>query len=128
MTLRDRVVKAWDGIDAHGRDTATGWLVPARILNLIRPDEWLGPGELSGPWTDISHAPKDGTPVDLWVTNDEGGFRVTDARWTRPVGLNDETWCIIEPDFGWNYVSYPDNKGERITHYMSIPADPGETK
>jgi hypothetical protein len=60
MTLRERVMKAWEGIDPHGRDEQTGWLVPARILNLIRPDEWIGPGETAGPWLPIDSAPKDG--------------------------------------------------------------------
>lgn len=79
---------------------------------------------MSGVWVSIEHAPRDGTPVDLWVRDGDTGSRVTDARWKRPAGLDVEAWCILVPDFGWDHVVWPDSTRRCITHFMLIPEGP----
>lgn len=38
-------------------------------------------------WQDISTAPRNGAPVDLWCGNSEIPRRVTDVQWREPTGL-----------------------------------------
>lgn len=68
-------------------------------------------------WTAIEFAPKDGTLVDLWVTDGKEQYRQTDCRWNSSLS----TWVAVDDD-GWEtslelYAIYP-------TNYMPIPAGP----
>ncbi len=78
-------------------------------------------------WISIEHAPKDGTAVDLWGTDQESGGTPAlwrNARWyAGHVGHCDvghdrppiEAWFIVED--GYRIRIWP-------SHYMEIPAGP----
>jgi len=56
-------------------------------------------------WKTIDSAPRDGTPVDLWV---KYGFRVTEQWW------DDEDKCWVGNLFG----------DDVVTHWMPLPNQP----
>lgn len=80
-------------------------------------------------WQPIESAPKDGTPVDLWLGNAEFPDRLTDATYRK--SSDSEWWVhggdsIDNPDaeywfcgFGWPLV------GDNVpTHWMPRPTPP----
>ncbi|WP_043062357.1 hypothetical protein [Brucella anthropi] len=78
-------------------------------------------------WKDISEAPTDGSPVDLWRVNIEHGYgdRVADA-W-----FEDNRWMMDTGEFDapadGSSSDYP-SPDWKITHFMKRPIGPnGET-
>jgi len=74
-----------------------------------------GVTEPASPWRDIESAPKDGTYIDLWISN---GERIPDARW------NDrqrrwEVWSLGDYD-GMEFVAIAGDP----THWMPLPEPP----
>lgn len=105
-------------------------------------------------WQDIATAPKDGTPVDLWMVNDEGHeWRVTDAQYVE--SRDDELheydtsgrrtvqafkcsgWQAPNQDHGeWGWCDQPERFNTKLgrmmftkpTHWMPVPLPPTEGK
>lgn len=72
-------------------------------------------------WQDISTAPMDGTPVDLWVTDSEYPLRKNDHRVCDAVWRDeDDDWFDQE-----TRVSLSD-LGFQATHWMPPPRAPGD--
>jgi hypothetical protein len=67
-------------------------------------------------WQPIATAPRDGTPVDLWVKATGCEFRITDFKWrgNQWVGLTSD-----EP-ISWHFG----NVGMEVTHWMQPPSKP----
>jgi hypothetical protein len=63
-------------------------------------------------WKPISTAPKDGTPVDVWVNDYGDQFRVADAWWHATLG----SWMTRD---GSKILGV-------VTHYMPLPPPPTE--
>src|SRR5574343_444311 len=69
---------------------------------------------LMSEWQDIATAPKDGTPVDLWVH----GGRLADAEWSD----RKQAWVVWGQD---EFESGADVKiNGRPTHWMPLPSPP----
>jgi hypothetical protein len=77
-------------------------------------------------WQPIETAPKDGTPLDLWVVDiftdgrpqDEG--RHADAVW------RDDAWRYLDP-IACDYVSVEEEWADGktvVTHWMPLPEPP----
>ena len=70
-------------------------------------------------WQDISTAPRDGTPVDLWGRNhlryDKKGERICNVK-----------WGVVRNLFGGEREDWQHGRGEDFepTHYMLIPTPP----
>lgn len=62
-------------------------------------------------WRSIETAPKDGTPVDLWLSAGDRGWRIADCSWS-----DDSGWIDAE------YQRTP--KMLTVTHWMPIPEGP----
>ncbi len=68
----------------------------------------LARAALDSQWLDISEAPRDGTPVDLWWVSDDGngGCRLTDFRWRAAGHWIDESGTVIL-DYQLTHFRYP---------------------
>jgi hypothetical protein len=80
-----------------------------------------GPAEAEG-WRPIESAPKDGTPVDLWMSR---GYRVTDAHWGEMEPDDDgEDW----PDHAWfdDHGDMVEGEDNRATHWRPVPDAPAD--
>jgi len=65
-------------------------------------------------WQPIETAPRDGTPVLIWL--DDEGFCVKGI-WRRPPGCDEFMWWIPEMDAGGFHEP---------SHWMPLPAPPGQ--
>lgn len=70
-------------------------------------------------WLPIDSAPKDGTEIDVWVTNQHGmdGYRHTYVKWDsgawRFYSHILHRWMKVEVEFG-----------AKVTHWMPLPEPP----
>jgi len=71
---------------------------------------------LSG-WRSMASAPKDGTPIDLWVINDTGGERYTDMVYY--AGDQDNDWEDIHGMF--SIVGDGLMRMDQVVAWMPIP-------
>ena len=63
--------------------TRTGWMKGSDgigILSEIAAKSLLAFAQQPEGWRPIETAPKDGTPFDVWIPSDHGGYRVPDLR------------------------------------------------
>ena len=75
-----------------------------------------------GGWLDIESAPRDGTPLDLWIIFTDGGYRWPSARWmlagehscTGPAN-----WCSHE-----KFPLHAFTEKPIATHWQPLPAPP----
>jgi hypothetical protein len=69
---------------------------------------------MTSPWQPIATAPRDGTPVDLWIKSPwSDGARITDC-----------TWCTCEKR--WGCADGDFDKQIIILFWMPLPAPPTE--
>ncbi len=88
------------------------WICDVRdFLRAVEPAS-LGGGIHVSEWRPIETAPKDGTFVDLWA-----GDRIHDCFWCSKRGL----WVQFQDD---SYQA--ELREEPITHWLPLPAPPGE--
>ena len=84
-------------------------------------------------WQPIENAPKDGTIVDVWVPDEDGGHRVPDAYW----GTAHIPWSVFQEKTGWcaanlgidgadGPVAWDDDDLEP-THWRPRPESPSTT-
>ncbi len=78
-------------------------------------------------WIEIQFAPKDGTPVDLWVKQKGRGRRIADCYWSYtldekkkrlPDGPFDGWCCDVGRPGPSGFNPYPNLIEGRPTHYM----------
>ena len=69
-------------------------------------------------WRTIESAPRDETPVDLWM---EAGYRVRDAHWGETEVDEDEVAGFAWLDEHGDWIEGEDN---RATHWMPLPPPP----
>lgn len=80
-------------------------------------------------WQPIETAPRDGTPIDVWVEAADPALRsrITDVEWRRPT---DSEWWVhggdtIETDEAtWHDCFGPLGRIEQPTHWMPLPNPP----
>lgn len=71
-------------------------------------------------WRDISTSPIDGTPIDLWVTNNHGdGYRIPFAKW--------QDGHFVNAGLPFKRLLWPSIQ-ERATHWRPIPPAPETSK
>lgn len=80
-------------------------------------------------WQPIETAPKDGTPIDLWLGNDEDPHRRTDCYWGRPHHECGEYGsycdnCPPDRDMWCDPLSGGYEEDLAPTHWMPLPAPP----
>lgn len=73
------------------------------------------------PWQPIETAPRDGTPVDLWITLSGGNaFRMADCYW------RNERWEYHSlPEYGHSMELCPIESHWIPTHWLPLPKGPG---
>lgn len=95
-------------------------------------------------WKTMESAPKDGTPVDLWIVRpglDPQQCRVPDCHWGRVTAYYEEevnsakspAWVCEQIGHGgepyWGEVEWGDDEaGQRVTHWMPLPQPPKESE
>lgn len=83
------------------------------------------------PWQPIETAPRDGTKIDLWVSDNEGGFRVPNGFWSEeipPFNMRDwpPNWMAENRWYDGcdGLAADPDCPDEVVTHWMPLPEPP----
>lgn len=81
-------------------------------------------------WMPIETAPKDGTRIDVWLSDDEFPMRRTDVYWGRPHHECGEAGsycdsCPPDRDMWCDDLSYGEPEDLNPTHWMPIAAAPG---
>jgi hypothetical protein len=72
------------------------------------------------PWRPIAEAPRDGTPVDLWVVFPIGARRWADAQWLEKHNCSGPAnWCTRDKMPLHAFIDKP-----VATHFMPLPAPP----
>lgn len=82
-------------------------------------------------WQTIETAPKDGTIIDVYVSDDEFPMRWTDVKWCKPEHQCISDYCDSCPDdmnkYAWRepYSRY-EYEIPKPTHWMPLPEPPVE--
>ncbi|HXE05215.1 MAG TPA: hypothetical protein VN579_04450 [Bryobacteraceae bacterium] len=72
-------------------------------------------------WTNIAHAPKDGTAVDLWMKKPGGGYRLPNCHYQVSEIWSREGW-FVEPAAGGGF--WLNDSFGVATHFMPVPKGP----
>lgn len=95
------------------------WKAKSAIATWLRSVE----AYCKSPWRPISEAPKDGTPVDVWMS----GERHADVKWGEfePYGLGGVTWTWLYSNHQGYWVPLVGrDRLHEITHFMPLPEPP----
>ena len=71
----------------------------ALLNRLEAAEQALAAKEVGGSaagWRPMADAPKDKTPIDVWIPDDEGGYRVTGLKCNSSGGLIDHRGCTAD--------------------------------
>lgn len=101
-------------VDLSGEGPADAW--PTTCGDAIKMARALL--SLKEEWRPISEAPKDGTDIDVWISNPDpvvGSLRMPDASW------REGKWQSYGEKFGWMPI---EKFGARVTHFRPLPSPP----
>lgn len=91
---------------------------------------------MSKGWWPIEAAPLDGTTIDLWVSgwsedwlgSKKPARRIANCYWDEPQDGHDARWRIRDLDGeGIAWSAEDEMRGQRATHWRSIPSGPSKT-